>query len=338
MCPDIFLYFYNLIINYTKPPQVAPIITHNHIEHTTNTSIIKSTKLLPPPSNYNIDSDKLLPKSTKLLSTTSNNNIDSDKLLPKSTKLLLIASNNNIGSNTQLPKPTKLLSSPSNNNIDSNERLPKATKLLSTSSNNNIAKSTKLLSTSSNNNIDSDKRLLKSTKLLFQSSNNNIDSDKLLSDFYIIQPNKNKQSTCIILPGNRIYDNRPTFKCNFGDIRAGGVLFYKIVDDIKQYLVIITKGVYSDLGGKSELCDKTIYDTIAREVNEESTNFYTTAFVYNRIINEQPIYLSKAKYILFVLPIDSQYLNIDNDDLCWMTSDILKEKSHPRLKEIIDDL
>jgi len=85
------------------------------------------------------------------------------------------------------------------------------------------------------------------------------------------------------------------------EIKAGGVIFYTFDKDecILKFLLINNNGIYEDFGGKTDLCDKSIFDTITREVEEESNKIFTRKEIFDKIKNKNPLYTKNSKYILY---------------------------------------
>jgi hypothetical protein len=134
------------------------------------------------------------------------------------------------------------------------------------------------------------------------------------------------------------YNDRPTFfyKQKY-PIRAGGILFYRIKNKKYEYLVVKTNDTYSDLGGKTEICDRDIYDTISREVKEESNDYFIQNSIYSLLVDNinKSKYLVKAKYLLFIL---ESHIDTDINNLDWIDKNTFIDNIHPRLIEIIDNL
>ena len=98
---------------------------------------------------------------------------------------------------------------------------------------------------------------------------------------------------------------------NENEVRAGGALFYKIENDNLYFLMIKTKDKYEDFGGKTDENDLTIYDTIAREIEEESNNIFNKNDIMERITDLKPIYAPKSKYIIFIIKLTENEKNIN---------------------------
>ena len=56
------------------------------------------------------------------------------------------------------------------------------------------------------------------------------------------------------------------------EIRAGGLLIYKIENNEIFLLLIENRGLYEDIGGCSDINDDSIYETIIREVEDNIFN------------------------------------------------------------------
>jgi len=84
-------------------------------------------------------------------------------------------------------------------------------------------------------------------------------------------------------------------------IRAGGVLLYRIVDGRVDILLMNNKGCYEDLGGCTDDDDDDLYDTVSREVYEESNKKISKKSICKRIHTADYIYMPRSKYIIFIL-------------------------------------
>jgi hypothetical protein len=111
---------------------------------------------------------------------------------------------------------------------------------------------------------------------------------------------------------------RPTFyfdKLRTQQIKAGGILFFrKIIYDNKQtvqFLMIKSRDIYEDFGGRTDINDIDYFDTVSREVEEESNKIFSRKDIYDRIKNIIPIYVIISKYVLYLLELtcDEQKLN-----------------------------
>lgn len=105
------------------------------------------------------------------------------------------------------------------------------------------------------------------------------------------------------------YNKRPTFYYNNNKdhpIRAGGVLFYYKGKGEAQLLMIKNhiSNKYEDFGGKTDSQDKTIYDTIAREVEEESNNIFDKDHIINKIKQNHHAHFCFGKYLLYLVELD----------------------------------
>ena len=111
-------------------------------------------------------------------------------------------------------------------------------------------------------------------------------------------------TTVINHPQN--YNERPTFHYRFArskPIRAGGVLYYKKVGDSIKLLLIKRddKDYYEDVGGKTSPEDKNVFDTVSREVDEETNKKMSYNVVMDQIKKAPSIYVKNCKYILFLV-------------------------------------
>ena len=146
-------------------------------------------------------------------------------------------------------------------------------------------------------------------------------------------------------------DIRPTFY--FDDdkskpIRAGGILFYKIINNKKHFLFIDNKhsNWIEDLGGKTDIVDKSIMNTIIREVDEETNKLIKRRKIYECMFKEsKKFYCEYSKYLLYCIKADEYISNLSSEDfgeiefhtgfkrqIIWLSQDeIKKNKLNPRL-------
>ncbi len=121
-------------------------------------------------------------------------------------------------------------------------------------------------------------------------------------------------------------DNRPTFFIDSDNqpIRAGGIIFYKIEPLTKQIKMLMQyteridnitnkkRNVYEDIGGKTDEDDKSIYDTIMREVIEETNGIITKEIVQEHLNKEKiGYYLGHSKYYLIIVEANKKIIDID---------------------------
>ena len=110
-----------------------------------------------------------------------------------------------------------------------------------------------------------------------------------------------------------LYDNRPTFWYNNDEnkkIRAGGVLFYKFNETTLnlEFLMIHNKNnYYEDFGGRTDIEDNDIIDTICREVEEESNKIFKKEFIRKELINSKSTYIKQCKYLLYFVELKNYH-------------------------------
>jgi len=107
---------------------------------------------------------------------------------------------------------------------------------------------------------------------------------------------------------------RPTFFNNGeelreNEIRAGGVIFYTFINE-KLHILLIKKtetNIYEDFGGKTDMLDLTILDTISREVDEESNKIFSQENIKKILENniKNNVYNRKSKYTIYFLEISN---------------------------------
>ena len=116
------------------------------------------------------------------------------------------------------------------------------------------------------------------------------------------------------------FSKRPTFYSKHGSpIRAGGLLFYLkyqgetyiMVQEVKKHKNS-NEYIWTDIGGKTDIDDLTLDDTICREVLEE-TNLklfeYKNNYPYNLLsqVNKLKKYIKNHKKHVILLP-NSKYI------------------------------
>jgi hypothetical protein len=85
-------------------------------------------------------------------------------------------------------------------------------------------------------------------------------------------------------------------------IRAGGVIIYrKTKDNNIDLLLIFSRGIYEDIGGRTDNEDNDIYETVAREVGEETNQIIVYDSIRDRLNNAKYVYFSKSKYVIFLV-------------------------------------
>lgn len=84
-------------------------------------------------------------------------------------------------------------------------------------------------------------------------------------------------------------------------VMASGALIYKNVSGRMKLLIIDTKSRYEDIGGKIDITDNTIYDSTSREIEEETNGIIKKQDIIDRLRTAKYIYISKAKYLVFLL-------------------------------------
>lgn len=99
---------------------------------------------------------------------------------------------------------------------------------------------------------------------------------------------------------------RPTFSLGDSEnrpIKAGGVLLYRFNKNSMELLLIESRNVYEDLGGRTDAKDKNIYKTVSRELYEESNKLLKKKDIYKRIKDTSAIsiYIPGSKYIIFII-------------------------------------
>jgi len=99
-------------------------------------------------------------------------------------------------------------------------------------------------------------------------------------------------------------------------IRAGGVMFYKHKKSKVEILMIkkTHQLVYEDVGGKTSIYDNDIYETIAREVSEETNNLINSNIIKKQMLYSKCIYMPHAKYLLIIVKANSYEKKLTEKD------------------------
>lgn len=149
-----------------------------------------------------------------------------------------------------------------------------------------------------------------------------------------------------------IENGRPTFfynnkkKNSENKIRAAGIIFYYYENNQPIFLMINVSGKYEDFGGKTDVIDTSILETIVREATEESNNIFNKNNI--KICKKNMCYSKKSKYLLCFQEISIKYdvelfgtvelNNGINRTVEWIKLDLLldplfiKNKLHARLR------
>ena len=98
---------------------------------------------------------------------------------------------------------------------------------------------------------------------------------------------------------------RPTFYID-GDktkpVRAGGVIIYKYVKNELFMLLIDSRGQYEDIGGRTDYDDDDYFDTVVREVYEETNKIIKRKNTRDKIMaTTQKVYIPVSKYVIFFI-------------------------------------
>lgn len=97
------------------------------------------------------------------------------------------------------------------------------------------------------------------------------------------------------------------------EIRAGGLLIYKIENNEIFLLLIESRGLYEDIGGCSDINDDSIYETIIREVEEETNNIIKKGNLNELLTNSDEFYNKKCKYLLLIIKANEFLQNLNSE-------------------------
>jgi hypothetical protein len=121
--------------------------------------------------------------------------------------------------------------------------------------------------------------------------------------------------------------SRPTFYKDDHEIRAGGILFVKHQDTTAststtsststiEVLLSLKQNRYEDIGGKTDPVDQSIYDTISREVQEETNGLITSYHVQKQlqVKHNSSHFIIHGKYLLYIIQANSFERNVTSSD------------------------
>ena len=114
---------------------------------------------------------------------------------------------------------------------------------------------------------------------------------------------------------------RPTFYHAERPVRAAGILLWTKYDNRTMWLLNKCHRNFEDLGGKTDVCDRTPLDTAIREACEETNNsifsnkhtFKECAdMLYEHAIDSMDVqYNDRSKYLLFRVHVHPSILSLD---------------------------
>lgn len=88
-------------------------------------------------------------------------------------------------------------------------------------------------------------------------------------------------------------------------IRAGGVIIYRKINHKIDFLLIKKNHnsieQYEDIGGKTDIYDINEFDTISREVFEETNSVINQEVIRYQLTKSSNIYVPYSKYLLYLI-------------------------------------
>lgn len=177
--------------------------------------------------------------------------------------------------------------------------------------------------------------------LLISETFNNLD---FIDKLYILKE-CNEALTAFISTITEL-DKRVTFETNGREIKSGGVILYKFENGSIYLLLSYVRGKgYSDLGGKSDMFDKSPEDIVSRETYEES-NTLIDRYEIDRRLKDNWIYIAVSKYILYYVKANERESQLVREDfgfreyggeertIDWIPLSYVKNIDfHPRLED-----
>ncbi len=102
-------------------------------------------------------------------------------------------------------------------------------------------------------------------------------------------------------------------------VQAAGSLIYRINKDKNdiEFLLIhnFKRNFYEDFGGHTNFDDKNVFDTIARETNEESNYNLKFKSVKKRVMKSKlKVYIKKSKYLIYFIKATDTESNLVKSD------------------------
>jgi hypothetical protein len=105
-------------------------------------------------------------------------------------------------------------------------------------------------------------------------------------------------------------------------VKSGGIIFYRFSKGIMELLINENRGMIEDLGGCTDIQDKDIFSTVAREVEEESNNKFIKKDIKKRIKKTKHyVYMKKSKYVVY-------FLECTNEESKFKTIDFGNKEIH----------
>jgi 8-oxo-dGTP pyrophosphatase MutT (NUDIX family) len=111
---------------------------------------------------------------------------------------------------------------------------------------------------------------------------------------------------------------RKTFYINDNEsvcpVMAAGVLIYKVKKNIVSVLLSKSRDVYEDLGGRVDLDDDTIFDTVVREAFEETNENIDKSKIKKRLKTAEHFYTKKSKYVVYLIKANNKEKKLKSVD------------------------
>lgn len=117
---------------------------------------------------------------------------------------------------------------------------------------------------------------------------------------------------------NDTKDKRKTFYLDDDDekpLRAGGVIIYKYDKESNiELLLISSRGQYEDIGGCTDNIDEDIFETVSREVEEETNEVITYGEIIKRLHDATYVYSKSSKYIIYIVQATDEETNLESSE------------------------
>jgi hypothetical protein len=97
-------------------------------------------------------------------------------------------------------------------------------------------------------------------------------------------------------------------------VTSGGLLIYRFGKKGMELLLINSRGVFEDFGGKIDDDDMNIYETVAREAYEESNCLLDQTKILKRLQKAPKAYMKKSKYVVYLIEANKAESSLEQAD------------------------
>uniref|UniRef100_A0A6C0EAI7 Nudix hydrolase domain-containing protein n=1 Tax=viral metagenome TaxID=1070528 RepID=A0A6C0EAI7_9ZZZZ len=128
-------------------------------------------------------------------------------------------------------------------------------------------------------------------------------------------------------------------------VTAAGLIIYKFEEDKMKLLLIESRGQYEDIGGRVDEDDKTIIDTVVREVYEESNKLIKRKNTRKKLQDAPSVYNAKCKYVVYFIEATKRQKEMTKKDfgdkelhdnikrtISWIDTDVVNDSKIVKYK------